>query len=416
MRLRQLGQGQTLMFFAPPEVHHDIAKISSTKQTARLDGLNVIAWCLEESYQHIQDSQPLRVLQGLNFHRRRDAMTKLIQSLPSIKDSMGLEVRENHRRSLVEHESQSLRDLYAPAQWRGVGDADVVSISRKSSDKNIQDLIGIWDQIGIQALQSATMHEEHEREVSCEVEQETQIERPPMATPLNPMMDSGLPKLIRKGTSSAFTKFLSAYTGILRHSSSAYLVKCQSEPWSRLRVSKDFINTIKQYSRSSSNDYFRPVNWILVSKDTRNDNALLISQYEVNQIFDDIRAPTSQVTLISYEPRVTRSMPSLDSTTQASFPLPGAQEAWMRLSNTLREELHLFAGQLYFADFAAYGDFTKRLEEEEGAVPLAFIRHWMGIRRKGGNYLQTHIGQVVSGRLLEEATFEMEDEAARTAG
>ena len=46
MRLRQLGQGQTLMFFAPPEVHQDIAKTSSMKQTARLDGLNVIAWCL----------------------------------------------------------------------------------------------------------------------------------------------------------------------------------------------------------------------------------------------------------------------------------------------------------------------------------------------------------------------------------
>lgn len=37
-------------------------------QTARLDGLNVIAWCLEESYQHIQDSQPLRALQGLNLN------------------------------------------------------------------------------------------------------------------------------------------------------------------------------------------------------------------------------------------------------------------------------------------------------------------------------------------------------------
>lgn len=58
----------------------------------------------------------------------------------------------------------------------------------------------------------------------------------------------------------------------------------------------------------------------------------------------------------------------------------------MRLSNTLREELHLFAGQLYFADFAACEDFSKTLEEED-AVPLAFIRHWMGIRRKGGNYL-----------------------------
>lgn len=75
---------------------------------------------------------PLRVLQGLDFHRRCEAMDNLIQSLQSKKDSIGLEVCENHIGSLVEHESQSLRDLYAPAQWRGIGDPDVVSISNEN--------------------------------------------------------------------------------------------------------------------------------------------------------------------------------------------------------------------------------------------------------------------------------------------
>ncbi|KAL8856035.1 MAG: hypothetical protein Q9178_007344 [Gyalolechia marmorata] len=415
MRLRQLGQGQTLMFVAPPEVHQDIPKTSSIKQTARLDGLNVIAWSLEQSYQQIQHNQPLRVLQGLNFHRRHEAMDNLIQSLPSMMNCTGLEVREVHTGRLVEYEIRGLRDLYAPAQWRGFEDPDIVTISRTKSDKVIQDLVRIWDQIGLQALQSATMHEEHEREVACEVEQETQIERPLMATPREPTMDSRLPDLIRTGTSSVFKRFRSAYTGIIARSSSAYLFKSQSQPWSLLRVSRGFVKTVKQPKMSPRDEYLRPVNWLLIPKDKSIENVLLISQYEVNQIFDDVQAPTSQVTLICYEPRVTRSMPSLDSTIRAFFPLPGAQEAWMRLSNTLREELHLFAGQLYFADFAAYEDFLKRLEEDN-AVPLAFIKHWIGIRRKGGNYLQTHIGQVVSGRLLQMATFDIEDEEARTAG
>ncbi|CAL8584973.1 hypothetical protein XPA_010556 [Xanthoria parietina] len=59
-------------------------------------------------------------------------MDNLIQSLQIMKDIIGLEVCENHIGSLVEHESQSLRDLYAPAQWRGIGDPDVVSISNKN--------------------------------------------------------------------------------------------------------------------------------------------------------------------------------------------------------------------------------------------------------------------------------------------
>ena len=42
MRLRKLGQGQTLMFLAPPEVNKKIAKLSGKSENS-LDGYDVVA-------------------------------------------------------------------------------------------------------------------------------------------------------------------------------------------------------------------------------------------------------------------------------------------------------------------------------------------------------------------------------------
>ena len=73
MRLRKLGQGQSLMFVAPPEVHQSIVNITG-KRGSVIDGYDVVAWSLEQSCLSIERSQPLRVLQGLNHHHRRKTM------------------------------------------------------------------------------------------------------------------------------------------------------------------------------------------------------------------------------------------------------------------------------------------------------------------------------------------------------
>ncbi|KAL9602748.1 MAG: hypothetical protein Q9219_001591 [cf. Caloplaca sp. 3 TL-2023] len=400
MRLRQLGHGQSLMFVAPPEVHEEIARFRSATE---LNGRNVIGWALEQSCLQIERNQPLRVIQGLNFYRRQEVMDELREQLHTTSET-DPSIQEDLAQSLVEHEAQSLHDLYAPEVMREGDEMDLVKSSRNKPDEEVQELITIWDQTNLQVNQGARMHEEHEREVAQEVEQETQIERPPKAEPEVRKVDPRIGTLIDAGTLLNFQQFAYVYSVILRNTSPAPLLRGRQKAWNNVRVSSDFSRTIKHDKASAHDDYVRPVHWLLVAKDPAVQAVLLISQYEVNQLFDAIYASSSKVTLICYEPRVTRPMLSLDMAT--SHPLLLAKEAWQNLSPEVKQELHLFAGQLYFTTFEEY----KRLEEgleSEDAVPLGFIKQWMGIRRKGQNYTQTHVGQVVSGRVLHEEMFEV---------
>ncbi|KAL8900129.1 MAG: hypothetical protein Q9207_005838 [Kuettlingeria erythrocarpa] len=404
MRLRQLGHGQSLMFVAPPEVHQEIA---GTATEGELDGLDVIKWALEQSCSQIRRNQPLRVTQGLQYFQRLETMDEITRSLPTIPQADDANSLTDLIKRVREHEAQSLRDLYAPQPMRGKEEFGIVTSSRSKQDQAIQDLVEGWDSIDLQTSRGANMHEEHEREVAQEIEEETHIERPPRAEPRSPKVDPKLHEFVRSGTWPLAERFVSVYEGVLRKSSAGEFLKGQCQPWSHVRLSQDFINTVKRENVGSNDGHLRPVNWVLVSKDSAIQTLVLISQYEANQLFEPILASTSRVALVCYEARVTRSMPSLDSISTGQS-LPHAKEAWEGLSNATRQELHLFAGQLYFTRFAEYQHLNQGLEGSgtNQGVPLQFIKEWAGIRRKGQDYLQTHIGQILGGRVLHEDMFE----------
>lgn len=407
MRLRQLGHGQSLFFLAPPEVHQDIMKLTTTEESAEITGLQVIEWALEQSWLQIERNQPLRVTQGLSYYRRHEAMEELKRRLETSHEVDGSDASGPLAEDLVEHEAQSLRDLYAPESMRAGEESSLVKRSRPIMDKPVQELLKLWDKLDMQTSRGANMHEELEREVGHEVEQEKQVERPPKASPETPKLDPRLGIFIRSGTFKTINCFASPRESVLKDSRSAHLLKERAPASSPVRVTNDFIKTIKRNTEHASDDYLRPGNWVLVPKDKSFQCVLLISQFEVNQCFESIHDENSRVTLVSYEPRVTRSMSSIDAAT--SHPLPQAKEAWSSLSWTLRQELHLFAGQLYFTKFEEYELLMETLASGTARYPLSFIKEWIGIRRKRQNYLRTHIGQVVSGRVLHREMFEIAD-------
>ncbi|KAL8766975.1 MAG: hypothetical protein Q9209_006387 [Squamulea sp. 1 TL-2023] len=410
MRLRLLGHGQSFMFVAPPEVHQDILNTIKVK-ASELTGLHVIEWALEQSCLQIERNQPLRVYQGLSYYRRCDAVERLQRRLPALdvaNEDMEKLSQNLMTRNIVEHEPQSLRDMYAPEAMHKKNATDLVTSSRSNPDRDVQDLIGLWDQMDPRMSHGANFHEELEREVGHEVEQEAQIKRPSKATAEKPKVDSRLRDYIRLGTQEAVNvSFIAVYKGVLQLSSLALLLKRRAETWDHLRVSSGFIKTVKQSNLSSTDNYVRPVNWVLVSKDSAVNKVVLISQHEVNQCIEDILDESSRVALVAYEPRVTKSMPSIDS---SKFqPLPYAKAAWGQLPNIVRQELHLFSGQLYFTTFKEYQNLAASLITETApktAAPVGFIKEWMGIRRKGQNYVPTHVGQLVDGRVLQEEIFE----------
>ena len=399
MRLRKLAHGQYLVFFAPPEVHQSIIDVTG-RPAEELTGYDVVAWSLEQSCLSIERSQPLRVIQGIS-HQRRQHMLDTFFGEFSGQDDLAKDVNRSKKyvKKFREKEEQTLQDLYGPTSvvkdvFAGAPDTGIV-----------RELKGIWRNLDSKSSAMASMHEEHEREVAPEIEKEVAVQSPQNVTPLEPLVDSHLRTFIFDGKPEETQNFANAFASVLIHSSAKE--KHAAPLWVHINVTRDFANTVEIPRSGVCNDYFRPVNWVLTSKlEASPTFFLLISQHEVNELLSDIRNPSSAVHLHQYEPRVTKSMQSVDG---SKAPTLDSSFRWRELNLNLRQELHLFAGQLYFNSYADYRALLEKLNTASYVAPeklLSFIKAWLAIRRKGHNFLQSHMGQMVSGRMLQAEAFE----------
>ena len=406
MRLRKLGQGQSLMFVAPPEVHQSIINVTG-KHGSKIDGYDVVAWSLEQSCLSIERSRPLQIQQGLSYHQRQKTRAGFAKQYPKLEDVANETDATKHFISAFrEKEEQRLTDLYAPASLKTSTTPSVIESSKENPDPIVQELLAMWRNVDLSVSEGASMHEEHEREVAHEVEQETQIQRPPRVQALGRSVDPLLRKYVRTGSDTFLLKFPRAYDVVGQTTAGS---TAAAELLGHLRVTADFIRTVARPQSGHYDSYLRPANWILSQRpNVKQADLLLISQYEVNQLFDRIHTKSAPVKLHTYEPRVTKSMRAIDlAPPNLTYP---SVLTWQKLMPSLRRELHLFAGQLYFNTYEEYRDFLLAYitakPATEAKQALQFIKAWVGIRRKGQNFLPTHVGQMVNNRTLKEGAFD----------
>ena len=408
MRLRGLSHGQSFMFVAPPEVHLDIKK--SLPNDVEITGWHVVSWCLEQSCLQIEQAQPMRILQGLNFARQqilnRRFRDKNADANGKIEDSESL---GEDAQEFVEQECKTLADLYAPAAMKDHHDADIVSWARTSNEPWVRDLLRLWDNLPDHLHVSAGQSEEHEREISHEIERETQIQRPPHVEPLEPHVDPTLHDFIEKGSLEVFTKFSPVYDVMVKKTSLKPLLMV-NQPWYRLRTTTDFARTVDIPENQMLDNFLRPVNFILTSvEEGEAGTALLISPFEANALIHKIRDPDSRVNLYMYEPRVAKNMQSVDAPSDGV--VTRSTEDWVDGTlSRLRRELHMFAGQLYFNTFEDYvkardKDLGPRLNKNINQT-LSFYHQWLAIRCMGRDFSRTHAGYLASGRPLTREAFE----------
>ena len=110
MRLRQLAISQSVVFFAPPEVHQSIVNFRGQSAKGLIDSRDVIAWLLEQTCCSIEQIQPLYISQGLEYCRRRLAAQKNPEA------SFQQDQRKAYLKVLEQPERYSLENLYAPDQ------------------------------------------------------------------------------------------------------------------------------------------------------------------------------------------------------------------------------------------------------------------------------------------------------------
>ncbi|KAF3000220.1 hypothetical protein E8E13_007207 [Curvularia kusanoi] len=419
MRLRKLGKGQSVVFMASQEICTKICEQTEQSPDEAITVVNVLCWSIRETWLDLSRSMPLWAVQGHRYETSKSIVRD---------DRMTMTEAEK----FLEDEAQSIEDRYAPITARTLH-----PIFQDLSDPNIRAIHDRCVEFQALELNAASLQEEQERELSPEIEEERQIERPPR-------MDAEAHK-----THPDLSHL--ALTGVLRHGSPAFEPAFQALRSTsaakhfaltqfprQLLVTKDFMQTVKPPSGSKKADfvadsYQRPVQWIVSVPDQAQPNVLthlvILSPFEANQLQNTI-AKNGAVTLHLFAPRFNASFAPLDDLKLFNV---GRDFTQTRVPESLKVQLNLFSGSLYLRSFAEYQhlcDFLGLLRDPVGSnqqvfadgfidppngtwglktSPVQFLRALlMKIRKEGEGVEKTHMGRLLGGVRLEECDFEAE--------
>ena len=408
MRMRKLGHGQSVVFYAPPEVDRQIRNTEDIDPSDPVLVTNVLSWALSRTCSEIEHHLPHWTQQGIDYHQRKKGNDRF---------SADPEKADPLKTAWLQSPGQSLDDMY------GFPTQDLLN--------TVDDIPEMHDRLralGVETVHDARMEEEQEREVSHEVEQELQLERPPKIPPAEHRLDKEVCVFVQEGTISS--TFVGLFTPLCSESKKLSLQK----PWSgRLLATRDFMATTKKGEEQRVlTDYLRPINWIVSC--VLDDSLVAMSPYEVNHLIKDIRK-SKYVRLHMYAPRTLYSMKPFDDLSFYCIPpLPPTSTTPVSSSLDLRCQLNIWAGQLYLDEYEIYlrlclllgvssqpgghteleNDLFVPPDERIGEMkndclfkesPLPLLKELFALRRKGMSFEQTHLGKILNARMLLQEDF-----------
>jgi len=425
--MRMLGDGHSIMFFAPPEVQHAICAPGSSLETS-IHTKDILRWAINNTCEQVIHYGPRWAVQGVDYERRNQAWRTYPETTGAAEDQcMGCAWRQP--------DAKSLEEMYGP---KPEGQVD------KSSTELPPAIYERCEELDIIGIDETKLDEEQQREVTAELEIQRQRELPLEATAEHHELAQDVKDFVKYGFyRPESTAFLPLHT-VIEDSIPGFCV--HTKAWSAgLVATRDFARTVRIQDHSlHSASYLRPANWI-VSGGTRGQcvNApfvlVALSQYEVNELLPDLRQH-GKLRLHMYSPRLTQEMRIFDDLAYHCVPpLPisphSPSSALIPVDMQQILELNVFAGQLYFSTYDAYlrfCDFFAVMTNEtdksvdceiDGWVkqsnrvgqmakspfnenPLLLLKELMGARRKGMNYDSTHVGKILRARRLNHGDIE----------
>ena len=407
MRMRKLGHGHSIMFFAPLEIDERIRSLASKHRENDIDTLDILHWAIRGTCDDIQQRAPHWALQGTDHSSRYAAWSRFCQDHLTAQ-----ELSDNW----LQPEAKSLENIYGP--HNSTHSLTVTSDIRRRCEE-----------LGILSLRNASLDEEQEREVIHEAERERQVERPQRVSPAIHSIHQDVITFVKTGVIPLNSKAFHPAFKTLDATSAATK---EAHVWSScVLVTTDFQRTVE--SSKNVDDYMRPVQWIVSGENAGKEALVILSPHEINHLLTAIRS-SDRVHLHLYTPRVLKSMRPCDDLAFYSIPsLP----IWWITPPLLMDQLNVFAGQLYLKDLKTYVRLCRFLcvyasdLEGQGGIevgcngfiaprnrpwhlqavhafqnsPLLSVSTLMRIRRKGTQFSLTHMGKLLDGRLLSEDDF-----------
>ncbi|GKT96892.1 hypothetical protein Ct61P_14742 [Colletotrichum tofieldiae] len=411
MRMRKLGKGQSVIFCVPEEIQQKInPRLGSHKPTTTV--VDILDWAISETFSDLRWGIRLWANQG-----QRQERQKSLWAEAHVDGSTQLG-EDAHR--FLEVEAQTLEKRYRPTQHL------VTEAASSAFQSGIDAITERLLEFGSLDLGSSTFQEEQERELSPEVEQERQIQRPPPADPAVHSVHLDIRRFVSQGVLTAGSKAYMPAFKALADTSAAQHFDVRNFPQGFL-VTADFVRTIVPFRNSYLSDLFqRSVQWILTSaSDTRVvEVAIIISPYEAHELLPEIRL-SKFVSLHLYAPRLNMGLRPLDSLDLYTIPHRAVTRS---LPRRLTTELSLFSGQLYVDSLDEYADICEFLglcrgfngNESNGSdqasswdidvaneALVQFMKVFMTkIRRNCESIDKTHVGRILDHRSLGPDDFE----------
>lgn len=420
MRMRKLGHGQSVMFCAPAEVDNQIRATARLSPEDPIDALDIIRWAMLQTCNDLQRHVSHWAHQGVEYMRRAKAEQKYstANKVPLLKQGW------------TTPESRPLEDMY------GIYSATSSSAFAKTVAANASIRKRVKDLGVLELGNGENMNEEREREVSHEVELELEqnIERPQKSEPANPKLYQDVRAFIETGVVPANSRrFISLFRPLESLDADSLSV------WSpNILATAGFSKTIANFPHNRLSDYMRPVNWIVSGA---NGVWVAFSPFEVNELLPSIR-DSPLVQLHVYAPRVSRSMKSFSDLRFYTIP-PLPCSDWSPPAQAIQHQLNLWSGQLYLNNYEEYrslcaflGIYTESNDhhgekvkvQSDGFVkrrgrlvlakdfpeysscgfknsPIGMLRELIGHRRKGTDYMRTHLGHILHARMLHPNDF-----------
>ena len=253
MRLRQLATTQSIVFFAPPEVHQCILDLRKKIHGDPIDSHDVICWLLEQTCSGIEQLQPLYYSQGVEFCRRTQAASNNSGFL-----SDGSQ-RDAYLSALRQTEQQTLKQLYEPRIKSKPAAADgTLSPQIAGFMKELNTRRRGFQDTGNAVHGSALQEVEQEREIAFEVEAIREVQKPVHYSPLSFLgLHKDIVSFAKTGRLAAGSEGYEPAFVALRRTALGLKYRISNEATeSRLYVSTEFTRTVRLL-RSRPTDNFQ---------------------------------------------------------------------------------------------------------------------------------------------------------------
>lgn len=420
MRMRKLAVSQCVRFYAPPEVDQSI-RTTMKDPSHEIKSCHVVRWAIQQSCAALKKQGPMYATRGLLHSRRRIASSRHVLPSGDVLDP------DTYLSILRERESRPVSELYRVGENHR-RELPFAPSFEEQRDVVFKDLLVEFERMDLNDFKDSGITEEQEREILHEVEEEREIQRPKEVSAAVPSVSASLRRLIRDPNPPEGASDLLPAFEVLKQTRLCHHYKRLDFPMHVL-ATPDFFQTIQD--SPSSDDFLRPVQWVLKAKQLK--QPIIISAHEANLLLPEI-SKSKHVTLVIYQARVSRGMRPFDGMDVYNVP---ENNGPLDISPAAIAMLNLFAGQLYFSSFAHYKQLClliglwdgethliKRQVDNENFVspscrkangwpacnfktsPVSILKAFIGMRRLGIEWSHTHMGRVLSGRVLQREDFE----------